>query len=88
MGYKIYCIKKFSIGIRFIKKILEINKIENKLPKTKKDKFFLSRLFVNKRQMKIKIRNNINKYGDGICFEKKEKIRKMGVKNKKMFFFF
>ena len=31
--------------------------------------------------------NNIIKYGEGICFEKKEKVIKIGVKTQNKFFF-
>ena len=34
----------------------------------------------------ITITNNINKYDEGICFEKKEKTRNIGVKNQNKFF--
>ena len=32
--------------------------------------------------------NNRIKYGDGICFEKKEKVKKTGTKNQNIFFSF
>ena len=43
--------------------------------------------FIVKKQ-KIKIlKNNIIKYGEGICFEKKEKTTRRGVRNQNKFFF-
>ena len=49
VGYKIYCTKKFLIGISFIKNKLKIKKIENKLPKKRYNKFLLFLFFAEKK---------------------------------------
>ena len=81
-----YWIKKFFIGISLIKKTLKIINKAKKIPTNKLIIIFLSIFFFKKKQMEVKIINNITKYGEGICFEKKENVNKIGTRNQKIFF--
>ena len=62
-------------------------KQEIKLPISKFIKTFLYIFFSKKKYIKIATINKTTKYGEGICFEKKENVKKIGTKIQKKFFF-